>query len=161
MRTTLLLLWCLLLAACQPVNDPLDEAQITTEVLNVLGEYADASENGDVERALSFFIDDDRFVWAEDGTIRYSTFEELEAAIRSLPSFGGVQTEYSDQTVHVASSDHASIMAKFSSTIGDPSAGGFSFSGVSTMNMIRTPEGWKIMSGHTSSYRPRPGYEAQ
>lgn len=153
-----LLLLIVLLSACKEQENPFDSEAVSSDVLAMLSEYAAAANSGDLDAALSYYVKDSRFKWAEDGAIRYSSFADLEVAIRSFAEFGSISTEYIDPFVNPLTPDHAQLFTSFKTTVGDVDAGGFSFSGVITMNLVRTETSWKIMAGHTSTARERPAF---
>ena len=157
-RYASLFLLTVLLSACREREAPFDPEVVLSDVLAMLSEYASAANSGDLDAALGFYVQDSRFRWAEDGAIRYSSFADLEAAIRRFADYADFSTEYSDPYVNALTRDHAQLFTSFKTMVGGADAGGFSFSGVVTMNLARTETGWKIMAGHTSTARERPSY---
>ena len=153
-----LLLLTVLLSACNEQENPFDPEVVSSDVLAMLSEYASAANSGDLDAALSYYVQDSRFSWAEDGAIRYSSYDDLEVAIRRFADYADFSTEYSDPFVNALTRDHAQLFTSFKTTVGDVDAGGFSFSGVITMSLVRTETGWKIMAGHTSTARERPAF---
>ena len=169
--TTFLLLVTIVLSACREQETPFDPEAVENEVLATLSEYASVANSGDIDAALGFYIQDSRFRWVEDGVIRYTSYADLEQAIRSFAAFGSFRTEYEDPYVNALTADHAQLFTSFKTTVGDGGkggaadadaddgeTGGFSYSGAVTMNLVRTETGWKIMAGHTSTARERPDY---
>ncbi len=153
-----LLVLTVLLSACSEQGIPFDPEAVSSDVLATLSEYASAANSGDLDAALDYYIQDSRFRWAEDGAVQYSSFADLEAAIRRFADFGKISTEYVDPFVNALTRDHAQLFTSYKTTVGDTDAGGFSYSGLVTMNLVRTETGWKILAGHTSTARERPTF---
>ena len=155
-RYASLLLVTVLLSSCSEQEAPFDPEAVSSDVLAMLNEYASVANSGDLDEALDFYVQDSRFRWAEDGAIRYSSYADLETAIRSFADYGDFSTEYSNPFVNALTWDHAQLFTTFKTTVDAPDAGGFSYSGLVTMNLVRTETGWKILAGHTSTARERP-----
>lgn len=93
-RYASLFLLTVLLSACSEQEAPFDPEVVSSDVLAMLSEYASAANSGDLDAALGFYVQDSRFRWAEDGAIRYSSFADLEVAIRRFADYADFSTEY-------------------------------------------------------------------
>lgn len=155
LRPHLLALGVLALATCQPPAELPDDAEADTvaEVTAFLDSYRAALDGRDTLRLASFYLDDGRFVWLEDGEVRYRSADEVAASLSSLPEGMVVSTDYDETVIEPVGADGASATMQFLTTIGEgPSA--FEFGGVISMTLERGPEGWRIVTGHTSTASP-------
>ncbi|MEO0421814.1 MAG: nuclear transport factor 2 family protein [Pseudomonadota bacterium] len=111
---------------------------------------------GDYAAALAFYADDPRFVAYEDGQTRYSSYADLAAAFKQLPTYGKGVFRYGKLEVLVLGDDHAQVAAPFSTAfgeVGDP--GYFYFEGLLTTVLERFDSGWKMLSIHSSTLQAR------
>ncbi len=156
----LLVVGVLALAACQPPADRLVDVSedivtedTVAEVTAFLDSYRAALDGRDTLNLASFYSDDGRFVWLEDGEVRYRSAEEVAASLSSLPEGMKVSTDYDGTVIEPVGANAASATMQFLTTIGEgPSA--FEFSGLISMVLERGPEGWQIVTGHTSTASP-------
>lgn len=156
------LLFALALGACSRSPRDLSERQseaIRDSVRATLDAYNAhyTAKNWDV--VLQYYAEDDRFVWVEDGVIRYRSAAEIRQALESLPPSMHVETTYSDTKISVLSSDVASVVTGFETQFTDSTGTGFSFGGMITMTLIRDEGGWSIFGGHVSSPKRRGSWE--
>ena len=152
--------FCLILfagCASTPLPDLNHEerAAVEQQVRDFLGKYRAAIESRQIEALRALYVNDDRFAWFEDGSERYSTPNDVVQALSALPQNMSLHTEYSGTRVLVLSRDLAMVRSSFQTRLGEAGQEGFSFGGAMTMLVERDPEGWKIVSGHTSTARPR------
>lgn len=145
--------------ACAPdaPENAFDEARraaITDSVRATLDGFAAAMEVGDWERLVEFYADDPRFRWLEDGQV---TYDSKAAIVTSLGDVGGSYThgtlEYSDIEITPLAPGLAAFTAGFEQRLVGSDGGGFSFSGVMGATLVHGPDGWKFLTGHTSTAR--------
>ncbi len=122
------------------------------EVSAFLESYLSAIEARDTARLRTFYVDDGRFVWFEDGNLKYRSADEIIAALAALPADTSIRTDVSDTRVVRLGRTGADASTKFRTVIGD-SVSGFQFSGVISFALEKGSDGWRIVSGHTSSTR--------
>lgn len=145
------ILTAVLLAACAPLQ-PAAPAQpnLKTEIAAFLDGYLSAISSRDSGRIRNAYVSDDRFVWIEDGKVRYQRVEEVLASLATFPADSPIRTELKDLTVVPVGERGAHAWASFKTTIGDGSRG-FSFGGVISFTLERDGNSWRIIAGHTSS----------
>lgn len=134
------------------------EPELEQEVRGFLSDLREALADPDPTHVRTFYVSDDRFRWLEDGETRYSSVDDILAALAALPGGGGIETEYGEPRITILSSTLASVEGGFASAFGDPDAGGFSFSGMTSMILEREDDSWRVLSGHTSTL-PANGWE--
>ena len=129
---------------------------LQTEVSAFLDSYLSATGARDTARLRSFYVDDGRFVWFEDGDLKYRSADEIIAALAALPADASIRTDVSDTRVVRLGRTGADASTKFRTVIGD-TVSGFQFGGVISFALEKGANGWRIVSGHTSSARPAQG----
>jgi len=150
--TTVMLLVALGSCAGQGTGEERTAQMVESEVETFLGAYRTAIDAKQIERLRTMYVDDGRFRWIEDGQVRYRSPEDVMAALAALPNDAGIQTEYENTEVTVVGTRSASAGSTFRTTMGEgPSA--YSFGGMITMVLEQGAEGWRIVEGHTSSFR--------
>lgn len=142
----------LALGACVASGEA-DRVALDTEVRGFLSDFRGAFAEVDPERIRALCVTDDRFRWLEDGETRYSSVDDILAGLAALPPGGQIETEYAEPRITILSDRLASVESSYASTFGDPDAGGFSFSGMTSMLLEKGDDGWRVLSGHTSSVR--------
>lgn len=126
------------------------------EVGAFLERYREAMNAGDTAAVRSMYTPDDRFTWVEDGFLRY---ESVDAVIEALGRFGAdsnVATTFGAASVVSHSPEVASARVAFTTRMVLPQ-GPYEFGGMITMVLERQADGWRVVSGHTSTARERPG----
>jgi hypothetical protein len=97
-------------------------------------------------------VADSTLRWYEDGARRYSSRDEVLAALAAFPPSTEVSTELGHISVDVITADRVHVAAPFRTQIRMPTEG-FAFSGVFTALLHRGPTGWQFVTGHTSTVR--------
>ncbi len=134
--------------ASQPLVGGIDD-----EVEAFLESYRLAIETRDTTLLRTFYADDDRFEWIEDGEVRYRSPDDVLAALTALPADAVIHTEYERVEVAQFGDAGASVAMRFQTLMGEgPSA--YEFGGMITIVLERGPAGWQIVGGHTSTPRP-------
>lgn len=133
-----------------------DSGRVSAEVSETLRSFESRLNSGEYEAALAHYADDPRFVAYEDGETRYRSFADVAAAYEQLPSYGRGQFRYDDVEVVVLDGDHAHVAASFWTAFGEPgSPRYFQFEGKLTLVMERFKAGWKMLTLHSSTAKPR------
>jgi ketosteroid isomerase-like protein len=142
-----------LLAACTspvPEAGPVSSPDPVAEVTAFLGEYLAAVDARDADAIGRAYVEDDRFIWIEDGRVRYRSAEEIMASLGALPSGSAIRTELSDVEVVPVGVSGAHAWSTFTTTVGTgPSS--FSFGGAISFVLERENGRWRLAGGHTSS----------
>ena len=129
-----------------PTDDP-------SEAVSALVEgYLQAIAARDTAEIRRSYVNDDRFVWIEDGQVRYRNVDQVIAGFASIPAASPIRTELTDLTIVWLGSSGAHAWATFKTSIGTgPRA--FSFGGAISILAEHVDGTWKIVGGHTSSPR--------
>ncbi|TVP45862.1 MAG: hypothetical protein EA350_08205 [Gemmatimonadales bacterium] len=154
----------LLSAACaSPVPDTAPEPDPTpglsshdetaAEVAAFLDQYLAAMDARDADFIRAASVDDGRFVWIEDGEVRYRSAEEILAGLNAFPADVVLRTELSNLEVVPLGGGGAHAWAAFTTMVGT-GAGSFSFGGAINLVVERGAGSWKLVGGHTSSPAP-------
>jgi len=143
-------------SSSEPSQDPvLRDQQVRESIAESLGQYQAALEHGDVDAIASFYAEDPRFFWVEDGAVRYRSREEVRAALEQVQSYGPATYEFGEARIEVLTDDFAIVSMPVKTSFGDPGASGFSFSVVQTIVMARLDGEWRFLNGHSSSLKSR------
>lgn len=131
-------------------------AAIEDSVRAMLQTYRETVNAGDWEGVTAYYGDDERFHWIEDGEVRYRTKEEVSQALASVGGFfTSVELTVNETRVTPLAPGIAHVATLFEQELvpaeGDP----VRFSGALTLLALSTPDGWKLVAGHTSSLRER------
>ncbi len=146
--------------ACQPADQSAfseeHAAAVADSVRQALGEYVDHVNARRWDSAVSYYANDPRFQWLEDGRVAYSSAEEIKTAIQSLEAmFPSSEMKLSDTQVIPLAPGVAAVTTQFQQTLTDTAGSTFSFGGAISLIAVHTDSGWKILTGHTSTARTR------
>jgi ketosteroid isomerase-like protein len=145
------------LAACQPPGEPVaergDREDTVAEVGAFLESYRGALDSRDTLALSDLYVDDGRFIWLEDGEVRYRSAADVARSLSALPDGMSLRTEYDETSVQPVGARGASASMRFLTTMGEGSSA-FEFGGVISMTLERGPQGWRIVAGHTSTMSP-------
>lgn len=152
----LLAIFCFFTSATLMADERSDaEGKVRVAVTEAFESYVESLNAGDHEAALEFYSDDPGFRWFEDGKLRYSSPDDVRQALQQVAGMGDLTTEFSDTEVVPLSGRTALLTTRFKTTFGEEGKGGFSFSGVMTITIVKEDKHWLMMVGHTSSERER------
>jgi hypothetical protein len=141
------------LAGCgPPPARPSPDAALTAEVAAFLEDYLSAVDGRDTDRIRSALVGDGRFVWIEDGEVRYRGPAELVAGIEAFPLDTPIRTELVDLAVVPVGATAAHAWGTFTTAVGT-GPGSFSFGGAISVLVERIDGLWMLIGGHTSSPR--------
>jgi len=151
-RTSLLTL-CLIPLGCGgavETSRSSSTADLSAEVQVFLEAYMDAIAARDSAMLRAQVADSTRYVWAEDGSIRYRSVDGMLAGLGAFPADIPIETDLSELHVAGVGVDGAHAAALFETRIG-AGEGAFAFGGLITFVLERADETWRIVGGHASS----------
>jgi hypothetical protein len=138
-----------LLIACAPL-EPARPASLRDEVSAFLTGYFEAIGARDAAKIREAYVADDRFVWIEDGKVRYRRVEDVLSSLATFPADSPIRTELADLSVVSVGPVAAHAWATFKTTVGE-GAKAFTFGGAISFVLEREGNKWRVVSGHTSS----------
>lgn len=150
----------LLLSACggggaSTVPTGAEAEAIRQEVRQAVQQYQDATSARDTAAIRALYVPDERFRWLEDGRQAYRTVDQVIESIGALPAEMTITTEFINPDITPLRSDLALVATDFRTAFvpTDPESEmeGFSFQGVISVLFERGPDGWRIVTGHTST----------
>lgn len=149
-----------ILGGCSPSPpDGTDDASTLPpqrEVQNLLDRYSEAVGEGRWEQVISLYVDDPRFIWAEDGRIAYQSIDQIREAFEGLQGqFTAAETEFSNPRVIALGPGVAHVTATVQQHFTTPEGDDFGFTALMTAAVVQTEMGWRFLAGHTSSERDR------
>ena len=149
---SLVAVWAtVILVACAPLQHaPTSSSGLKEEVAAFLTDYLAAIGSRDTTKIRNSYVTDDRFVWIEDGKVRYRRVDDVLASLATFPAGSAIRTELKDLTVVPVSQSAANAWATFRTSVGE-GASGFSYGGAISFTLERQGTTWKIVGGHTSS----------
>ena len=138
---------------------PQQRMEMEKEAQRAFREFAGLIKAGEFGEAASFYADDPRFLWAEDGSIKYDTQDQIRRALEGIASQGKVETLYGSPRVWALSDEQVNVFVKFKTTVVTRKKGEtYSFSGAFTAVMEKTEAGWQFITGHTSTTPADKGF---
>jgi len=147
----------LLMLGCE--NKPkevFDSEQIENEVESVFQEYANHVNSKGLEAVDTFFMDDERFYWVEDGLIQYPDKASLISGLKEfIPQVESVQMEIMDTEPDAITEKHASLFVRFKEDIKLKSGYSFTLDGAITILLEKKHGSWKFLNGHSSIKKAR------
>ena len=139
------------LVACTPMQPAVHAPTgLKNEVAAFLDGYLAAIASRDAAKIRKAYIADDRFVWIEDGKVRYRSVDDVLSSLAAFPADSPIRTELSDLAVVALGQGAAHAWASFKTSVGE-GRGGFSFGGAISFTLERDGNSWRVVSGHTSS----------
>ena len=139
--------------ACAPrIRPAANGPSVEAEVLAFLESWNRTLSGRDTSAIASFYVADSALRWYEDGALRYSSRNEVLAALAAFPPNTDVATDLNRINVVVITADRVHIKASFRTQIRMPTDS-FAFAGVFTALLHRGPSGWHFVTGHTSTVR--------
>ena len=144
-----------LLAGCGPTAPPpfteAHRAAIQDSVLQLLGEFTEMVNDGDLAGMLGVYADDPAFHWVENGGIAYPsyaalvrTFEVLEGTLAEL------RLSIENPRVLPLAPGVASVTSSYRQFFADTTGAEFDVQGAMTITVVHRPEGWRFLTGHAS-----------
>jgi len=111
--------------------------------------YVASMDSRDAAAIREAIADDGRFVWLEDGAVRYRTVESLLDGLSAFPANVRVRTALSGLTSVPLDERSSHVFGEFATSVGDRE-GAYRFHGVMTVILERS-DGWRVVGGHTST----------
>ena len=148
-----------LLVACGPSEPPADAgggAVDAAEVGAVLLHYLEAVERRDTAALRALYAADGRFVWIEDGAVRYRSADDVLAGLAAFPAGTPLRTVVGEVEVAPVAGGGVHAWTPFTTRVGE-GEGAFTFRGMLSFVLERDGEGWRIVGGHTSTASPSAG----
>lgn len=128
-------------------------AAFKAEVTDFLTEYNAAFAESDTARIRALYVPGERLVWLEDGAVKYQSVADIFESLAALPPGLRVTTHLSDVDIRALGADAAAVNAEFSTEFAGTDGEGFAFGGALSMVLERNGDGWRVLSGHTSTAR--------
>jgi len=122
----------------------MDADAVSAEVTAVVERYTRATERRDSATIRELTVDDDRFVWYEEGEPRYRSDAEMLASLAMFPPDLAITTTLGPIDVARVGEGGAHASAAFETVVGE---GEFAFDGRIDMVLERSPDGWRIVRG--------------
>lgn len=117
--------------------------------------YVEATAEGDEDALRAMFAADDRFVWIEDGAVRYRSPDDVLQGLSAFPPESPVRTVLGEVDVAVLAGGAVHAWTPFSTTVGEE-GNAFTFHGMLSFSLEPDGDSWRIVGGHTSTERERP-----
>lgn len=159
----LLLLFVAPVAVChaqdvQHAAPGVDRMTLEKNAMAAFKEYAAMVRQSKFAESIVYYADDPRFVWVEDGSIKYDRKAQIKRALEGITEQGVVVTNFGLPTVWALNDTQVMVFAKFRTVVGKGSPEEFTFAGAITAVMEERAEGWQFLSGHTSSAPTTNGF---
>jgi ketosteroid isomerase-like protein len=138
-------------SASAPELSPERAAAVVSGVQATLDAYRKLAAAGRWDALMRLYADDPRFRWVANGAVEARSVAEIRQHFFALAPEARVETTFEDTEIAALSPDLARVVTRFKTRVVDPYAGGFSFGGILTTTLVRLPDGWKILDGHSSS----------
>jgi ketosteroid isomerase-like protein len=135
-----------------------DAAAVADSVTQALEAFRLAFSARDFDSALTYYADDPRFRWIEEGEVRYTSKAQLAKVLREFAApLRSIELSFYDPVVTAVAPGVATITTRFAQKITDSTGATQGFAGAMSMTMIHADSGWRFLVGHTSLLSPRPG----
>lgn len=132
-----------------------DIEAVEASVLDAAARYVELTNALDLEAMLEYFPDDPRFHWVEEGTIVYSSREDVERSFESVYEVvDDLHMSADEVRVVVLSKRHAVLTATFLQEM-TFSGTEVNLNGALTILMERDGDQWRFLAGHASTLRNR------
>lgn len=140
-----------------PTLSAAGEAAIRDSVKAVLNDFTSKLSKKDFVGAGNLYSDDSSFSWIENGALGFQSAKAVRASLKTLSNIPEIKLSYYETQISVLAPKVATVRTEFSQTFNDKPGRGTTYGGFLTMTIVREKDGWKILNGHTSSRKPRPG----
>tara|TARA_A100000171_G_scaffold566_1_gene779 strand:+ start:3534 stop:4019 length:486 start_codon:yes stop_codon:yes gene_type:complete len=156
LKYSIILLSIFVIGCTDSNSDAYDSGQIASEVEAVFKAYVDHVNTAGLASVDTFFIDDERFYWVEDGIIQYPDKASLISGLKEfIPQVTSIEMEIMSTKTHVISDEHASFFVRFKEEIALNSGYSFTLDGAITILFEKQGSTWKFLNGHSSVIKPR------
>jgi len=134
-------------------SPPPAATNLEAEVAVFLDAYLDAIGSRDTATLRIQLADSPRYVWVENGAVRYRSVDEMLEGLGSFPADMPIETDLSRLHVAAVGGNGAHAAASFETRVGE-GQGAFTFGGIITFVLERHDDTWRIVGGHVSSPSP-------
>ena len=132
------------------------------EIVAFFEAYAAHAVALDWEGLLALYADDARFHWMESGHLAYDGKTSVVEHIHTLaPMIEQLTFEVLEPRVLVLSKEYAHASLRFRETVTLVPGESLDLEGAITALLVRTTDGWRLLSGHTSISPPPPPSDAE
>ncbi len=140
-------------------TSPQNRMEMEKAAQSAFRDFAGLIKEGKFGEAAAFYADDPRFLWVEDGSIKYDTHDQIRRALEGIASLGEVETLYGAPRVWALNDEQVNVFVRFKTNVVTRKKGEeFSFSGAITAVMEETDAGWQFIMGHTSTTPADKGF---
>lgn len=136
------------------ISDAATSVTATLDVQEFLDAYLAAVGARDTAALRGMYAEPDRFVWMEDGAVRYRSADEVFRSLAQFSPDATIETEIGEPGVTRLGEGAVHAWASFTTTVGGE-GGGYSFGGLMSFVLEPADTGWRIVGGHVSSPRSR------
>lgn len=134
----------------------LNSSVIESEVAKVFNAYVDQTNSTGLDGIETYFSDDERFYWVEDGRIQYPTKEAMVKGIQEFfPTVESLNLKILEKNIDAINENTAALYAEYSQDIVLKSGYEFTLDGAMTILLIWKNGEWKFLNGHSSVKKPR------
>lgn len=141
--------------ASESAGPPITEREgIPLTVEAFLNRYVRAIGERDTAALRDMYAEPDRFVWIEDGAVRYRSASEVFQSLGQFEADTPIDTELGEPGVTRLEGGGVHTWASFTTTVGEGKAS-YSFGGLMSFVLEPADGAWRIVGGHVSSPRSR------
>lgn len=155
---TLSLILILAMSACEKPKNSYDKEKIAIQVADRFESFVMSMNELSGEELSTFYSDDPRFYWVEDGRIQYANKEALMVALTGLvQSLKSTNLEILTSEVEVLDEGSVMLFAEYEQVAEMKSGFSFNINGAMTVLLQKEQGVWKFLFGHSSSKKQRGG----
>ncbi|MEO9805209.1 MAG: nuclear transport factor 2 family protein [Reichenbachiella sp.] len=155
---TLPLILILAMSACEKPKNSYDKEKIAIQVADRFESFVMSMNELSGEELSTFYSDDPRFYWVEDGRIQYANKEALMVALTGLvQSLKSTNLEILKSEVEVLDEGSVMLFAEYEQVAEMKSGFSFNINGAMTVLLQKEQGVWKFLVGHSSSKKQRGG----
>lgn len=135
-------------ALAQPASNLMN---VEIEATDAFVAFGNAVKSGNYEEATRYFMEDPRFSWVEDGTVKFDQPAQIIRAFRGITDKLGILTVYRRPLVYALNDTQVMVFSKFLTTLKKGTPEEFKYQGAFTGVMQKSEKGWYFVTGHTST----------
>lgn len=152
----ILLLAFLGLTSCNSNANSFNERELVKEIEQRIDAFIEYNNELDATALKSFYSDDERFYWVEDGKIQYPNKEVLSASLEGLVNMVSTSNmKIINRKVQVISATSAMIFLEYEQAMTMSSGRAFSIDGAMTVLFQKEEGVWRFLIGHSSTKKER------
>lgn len=154
--TTILLLIFIGLISCNSDESAYNEAELVEEIEQRIDAFIELNNKLEGVALKSFYSDDERFYWVEDGKVQYPNKEVLVASLEGLVGMiSNIDMKMLNRRVQVMNATSAMIFLEYEQAMTMSSGGGFNIDGAMTVLLQKEDGVWRFLIGHSSTKKER------